>query len=135
MFPLVRIFNPLSSDLNSMRKDMLFGGLEAISYNTNRKNADLRLYEFGNVYHYHSGVKSENALDKYLEEEHLGLFLTGEKFTANWTGSTAMTSFYQMKSFVGLVLKRLGFDPGNLRTDVSDRPYFSEGLRYRHQRL
>ncbi|HYW95753.1 MAG TPA: phenylalanine--tRNA ligase subunit beta [Bacteroidales bacterium] len=127
---LVRIYNPLSSDLNAMRKSLLFGGLETISYNTNRKNADLRLYEFGNVYQVDTTVKSEKALDKYHEEEHLGLFLTGNKHQESWTAGNEKVSFYQLKAYVGLVLERMGFNTGNLKVVEADHSYFAEEISY-----
>ena len=73
---LVRIMNPLSSDLNTMRKTLLYGGLEAINYNTNRRNPDLKLFEFGNVYCTAPDKKAEKSLDKYFEEEHRAIRYT-----------------------------------------------------------
>ncbi len=70
------------------------------------------------------------ALDKYHEEEHLGLFLTGEKLPVNWTTGHSQTSFYQLKAFVGLVLKRLGFDTASLHTADHNNAYLGEGIRY-----
>ncbi len=127
---LVRIFNPLSSDLNVMRKNLLFGGLEAISYNTNRKNADLRLYEFGNIYSTRAPREGEKALDKYHEEQHLALFLTGEKYPPNWSTAPAQANFYQIKAFTFLVLKRLGFNTEGLITAGANNAYLGEGIRY-----
>jgi phenylalanyl-tRNA synthetase beta chain len=126
---LVRIVNPLSSDLNALRKNLLFGGLETILYNANRKKADLMLYEFGNVYKVDPNKKSDNPHDKYLEEEHLALFLSGEKYEANWSSPAATTNFFQLKSYVELILKRLGFDLETLQTTNSLCDHLSEGLK------
>ncbi len=127
---LVRIYNPLSSDLNAMRKSLLPGGLEAIMYNANRRNADLRLYEFGNVYAIDPESTGDNPLEKYVEEEHLALFLTGEKYPVNWASPSAPSSFYQLKSFVSIILKRIGLDPIKMKTDTSSLPHLSEGIMY-----
>ena len=75
----VKLFNPLSADLNAMRQNLLFGGLEAVAYNANRKNQDLRLYEFGNCYFKTGSELIDNPLKNYKEEEHLALFISGRK--------------------------------------------------------
>ena len=73
---LVKIMNPLSSDLNVLRGTLLFGGLESIAYNANRKNPDLKFFEFGNVYHYSPEKKNnDNLMQAYKEETHLGLWI------------------------------------------------------------
>lgn len=74
----VMIFNPLSSDLNAMRQTLLFGGLESIAYNVNRKSSSLRLFEFGKAYTFHK-KEGENHLKQYQEEDKLSLFITGNK--------------------------------------------------------
>ena len=79
----VKIFNPLSSDLDCMRQSLIFGGLERISYNKNRKNKDLKLFEFGNVYYY-SKNNIENHQKNYFQENILSLFTTGNKQKVNW---------------------------------------------------
>jgi phenylalanyl-tRNA synthetase beta chain len=126
---LVRIFNPLSSDLNCMRQTLLYGGLEAIIYNTNHKNPNLRMYEFGNIY-LNTGKVSENPLEKYFEEERLTLFLTGEKNEANWNTPAGLTNFYQIKSYTEFILKRLGFDLEKMEAKSTSDPNISEGLDY-----
>ena len=81
---LVKIMNPLSSDLNVMRATLLFGGLESIAYNANRKNPDLRLFEVGNVYKYSPEKKdAENPMHAYKEETRLGLWITGKRVSGS----------------------------------------------------
>lgn len=133
VFPLentVRLFNPLSNDLAAMRQTLLYGGLEAIAYNANRKNADLRLYEFGNCYFHNGSALKENPIRNYREEEHLALFVSGEKETANWTAPAAMTSFYLLKSYGENILKRLGFSVLNLKVEGFSNDLIREGIRY-----
>jgi phenylalanyl-tRNA synthetase beta chain len=127
---VVKIYNPLSSDLNAMRKTLLFGGLEAIAYNSNRQNPDLRLFEFGNIYRIRNGVNSENKLDKYLEEERMALFLTGENNDPNWASGTQLTNFFHIKAFTELILKRLGFDPDELETSSPELRFLEESFQY-----
>jgi phenylalanyl-tRNA synthetase beta chain len=133
VFPIestVKIFNPLSNDLGSMRQTLLYGGLESIAYNANRKNADLRLYEFGNCYFYKGSSLKENPIRNYREEEHLALFVTGDKETANWSLAKAPSSFFQLKSYAENVLKRMGFSVVNLRIDGLSNELISEGISY-----
>ena len=73
----VMLFNPLSSDLSAMRQSLLFGGLETIAYNINRKNSNLRLFEFGKAYTFHK-KEGENHLKQYKEEDKLALFIPGD---------------------------------------------------------
>ena len=99
--PLVKIVNPLSSDLNVMRNTMLFGGLEALAYNINRKQADLKLFEFGKTYQ-----KIETDF-KYAETKHLTLFATGRKYTENPYGENNKVTFAYLKACVENVLNKL----------------------------
>jgi phenylalanyl-tRNA synthetase beta chain len=114
----VTMLNPLSSDLATMRQSLLFSGLEAISYNINRKNTDLKLFEFGKTYHnYPSG---------YEETKHLTLFLTGNRNQETWTSGQKPTDFFLFKGYVTAVLERLGIQKTQnqpLTTDV-----YSEGI-------
>lgn len=105
----VRLINPLSTDLNVMRQTLLFGGLESIAYNRNRKNSDIRFYEFGNCYFFDASKKEEgNILKEYSEELHLGLWLTGNSTTNSWAHADEKTSVYQLKGHIENVLTRLG---------------------------
>ena len=126
---LVRIYNPLSSDLNSLRMTLLYGGLEAILNNANQKSTSLRLYEFGNIYR-KSAQNSDNPLDKYRESERLSLFITGEENDANWAAPSVRSNFFQLKAYVELVLKRSGFDMDHIISKTTSEPFLSEGLEY-----
>ena len=114
----VTMLNPLSSDLATMRQSLLFSGLEAISYNINRKNTDLKLFEFGKTYHnYPSG---------YEEKKHLTLFLTGNRNQETWTSSQHPTDFFLFKGYVNAVLERLGIQKTQNQPLVTD--IYSEGI-------
>ncbi|SHE40670.1 phenylalanyl-tRNA synthetase beta subunit [Mariniphaga anaerophila] len=126
----VNLLNPLSADLNGMRQTLLFGGLECVAYNANRQNKDLMLYEFGNCYFYKKEEQNENPVQNYHEEEHLGLFITGEKSAETWTNSQQHTSFFQTKSVAENILKRMGFNLSELQISESQSELFSEGLTY-----
>ncbi len=105
----VKILNALSSDLNVMRQTLLFGGLENIAYNVNRRNADLKFYEFGNCYYYNSENKKEGeTLAAYSEDYHLGLWLTGNKLGQSWTTAEQKSSIYELKAYIENIFVRLG---------------------------
>lgn len=105
----VRMLNPLSSDLNVMRQTLLFGGLESIVYNVNRKNANLKFYEFGNCYFYHNEKRNnEDSLAPYSEEFHLGIWLTGNKHEQSWAMPMESATIFEMKAYVENIFRRLG---------------------------
>ncbi len=130
---LVKIFNPLSIDLNVMRQTLLFGGLESIMYNRNRRNPDLKLYEFGNNY-YLKDSESENLLKKYNEEQHLAIFITGNKTEENWITKEEPTSFFLLKTYVENILERLGFDLNQVKSEEVSSDIFVEGLSYQYNK-
>ena len=117
----VKILNPLSSDLDVMRQSMLFSGLEAIAYNQNRRNADIKFYEFGKTYHLNNG--------KYDERNHLSVFLSGKVDAEQWNQSGKSISFYNLKAAVDSILKRLNIQ--NLQSDEVANPEFAYGVQYR----
>ncbi len=114
----VMILNPLSSDLSAMRQSLLFSGLEAISYNINRKNSDLKLFEFGKSYH-----KFETG---YEELKHLTVFLSGNRTTENWAIEQKPTDFFLFKGYIDAILSRLGIEKIKTEPLVSD--LFAEGI-------
>ena len=112
---LVQLMNPLSNDLNVMRATLLFGGLESIQHNANRKNADLKFFEFGNCYHFNAEKKNpEKVLAAYSEELHLGLWITGKRVSNSWAHPDETTSVYELKAYVLNIFRRLGVNFGGL---------------------
>ena len=103
----VKIMNPLSSDLGVMRQTLLFGGLENIKRNLNRKIEDLRFFEFGNCYHYDASKLSDNHMTAYSEELHLGMWLAGKREHNSWIKENEKTSIYELKAHVENVFRRL----------------------------
>ncbi len=117
----VKILNPLSSDLDVMRQSLLFSGLEAISYNQNRRKADLKLYEFGKVYSLDG--------DNYKENQRLSIFLTGSMEPENWNTKPSPAGFYQVKSVVDLIIARLNIK--GLVSEEATANNFSSGIAYK----
>lgn len=121
---LVQLMNPLSNDLNVMRATLLFGGLESIQHNANRKNADLKFFEFGNCYHFNAEKRNpEKVLAAYSEELHLGLWITGKRVSNSWAHPDENTSVYELKAYVLNIFRRLevnfgGLVFGNLTDDI-----------------
>lgn len=129
---LVILANPLSSDLNAMRQSLLFGGLTSVAWNLNRQNQDLKLYEFGNCYFYHKSDSPYPKADDYSEKKVLDLFLTGSTNRVNWSMKENPTGFFNVKSYVEMVISRLGLKPENMDLGESEKKYFTESLTYHH---
>lgn len=126
---LVRIMNPLSSDLNVMRETLLFGGLESLEHNIKRKNPNLRFFEFGNVYDYNAEKHSvDNPQAAYKEEYHLGLWLTGKRVSGSWAHPEEDTSFYELKAYVENILRRVGLSFAAVVFKKSDNDIFSSAI-------
>ena len=134
----VKIMNPLSQDLGVMRQTLLFGGLESIQRNANRKNADLKFYEFGNCYHYNAQkIADRQAKDPhwtydplyaYSEEPHLALWLTGNKTAQSWVQKEEKTSFYTLHAYVNNVLRRLGVNIANCSLEPLENELCADGM-------
>lgn len=125
----VKILNPLSSDLNVMRQSLLFGGLESIAYNINRKHADLKLYEFGNCYQYNAENKKEGeTLAAYSEDFHLGIWITGQQHASSWAIADHKSSFYELKAYVDNILRRMGVSSEKLNIIEHKDDLFSDAL-------
>jgi len=116
----VHILNPLSSDLNVMRQSLLQPALESVAYNQNRKNADLKLYEFGKTYHL--------IAEQYVERQRLLVLISGAKQNEQWNQPTSQTTFYNIKAAVDAILGRLGIS--NFQSDEIKDENFAYGLKY-----
>jgi phenylalanyl-tRNA synthetase beta chain len=124
----VKLFNPLSNDLGVMRQTLLFGGLEAIAYNANRQNADLRLYEFGNCYFLNGLELKEDVMKNFREEEHLAIFISGQKEKESWTVPQSESTFFQLKSYAEGLLTKMGLKAEKLTTEGFSNELISEGI-------
>jgi len=130
----VMIMNPLSSDLNGMRQTLLFGGLESVQRNTNYRNPNLKLYEFGNCYKFNTDAdRSKNPLNSYSEDLRLGIWLTGEKTPESWVQKSQAVSFFTIKGYVHAILNRFGFDVDSLSNQDAPSDLFNYGLTYIHK--
>ncbi len=114
----VTMLNPLSNDLSAMRQSLLFSGLEAVSYNINRRNGDLKLFEFGKTYH--------KLPSGYDEPKHLTLFVSGNRSEESWTNAQKPSDFFLFKGYVNTILERLGITKIQYKPVSSD--VFAEGI-------
>ncbi len=128
---LVMLLNPLSTDLNSMRQTLLFGGLESIAYNINRRNADLKFFEFGNTYTYRAeNQKEDKILSPYKEEYHLALWLTGDKVSDSWAHPEEKSTVYELKAYVENIFTRVGLNRKALVVEQLGTDLMGSALRY-----
>lgn len=126
---LVRLMNPLSSDLNALRQTLLFGGLESIRRNVNRKRANLRFFEFGNCYHFHADQKDgKHVLSGYSEECHLGMWVTGKRVEGSWVHADEDSSVYELKAYAANVLTRSGVDINQFCVSKGTNDVFASSL-------
>ena len=144
---LVRVMNPLSSDLNVLRQTLLFGGLQSIIRNINYKNQSCRFYEFGNTEHYNAAKQAvvnlqvmdgeKTALEVqqegrgivgYSEESHLALWMTGNRNQGSWAVADTKASVYELKAAVLNILKRLGLEQQGLKQRQFNSDIYAVGL-------
>lgn len=116
----VVLINPLSKDLDVMRQSLIFSGLENIAYNQNRKQNDVKLYEFGKTYHKFSS--------DYLEKEHLQLLVRGRLQSENWNSNADQVDFFFIKKQVESILYKLGIK--NIKHKKNNSFGFEDGLIY-----
>ncbi|MCQ2361183.1 MAG: phenylalanine--tRNA ligase subunit beta [Paludibacteraceae bacterium] len=126
----VKIMNPLGSDLSVMRQTLLFGGLESISRNRNRKRTNLKFYEFGECYHYNKDkINPENPLAPYSEELHLGMWLSGNRYEQSWTDSERPLTFFDLKAHVLNCLRRLGIKSETFVAKPFESDIYSQAIK------
>lgn len=114
----VRLLNPLSNDLAFMRKSLLEGLLQNAIYNINRKNQDIKFFEFGKIYH---------KKEKYEERKQLAILVSGREVAENWLQPKSVTDFYNLKGYVKVLLEKLGIT--YLEKSLTDSR-FSDALAY-----
>ena len=116
----VRILNPLSTDLNVMRQSLLMPALESVAYNQNRKQGDVKFYEFGKTYHLIN--------EKYIERPRLMIVLSGSDVAEGWNKKPSAVSFYNLKAAVDAIIGRLGIT--NYQTEEVSNEDYAFGLKY-----
>lgn len=127
---MVRLANPLSSDLNVMRLSLLPGMLNAIAWNINRQNSNLRLFELGYVYARKEGKGTLEITDNFSEKQILALALTGNINEKRWNAPEMSSGFFHLKGYTEMILSRFGITGKELIVTAENRGWFTEGMRY-----
>jgi len=124
----VKMHNPLSKELDTMRQSLVFGALDAVKRNINNQNSDIKLYEFGSAYF---KTQSTNFEEKYQQLYRLSLTLSGKLEKENWKTQVKNVDFYSLKTYAESVIKRLGFAIDKFKSfEISDNTY-KYGLEYK----
>lgn len=127
----VKVLNPVSIDINVMRQSLLFGGLESVAYNQNRKNTDIKFYEFGRIYKVEKEDDSgDNPLNKYSESTHLGILLSGKTSLENWQQKSRDVDFFTTKFYIDQIIKRMGLNIAGIKALDQTDQNFSYGQSY-----
>ena len=126
---VVKIMNPLSSDLGVMRQTLLYGGLESVEHNVKRKNGNLRFFEFGNCYFFNPEKKNEDdPMQAYKEENFMGIWVTGKRVEGSWAHADEDSTYYELAAHVQNILRRIGMKQGQLVQKKSENPNFAVGF-------
>ena len=130
----VKVMNPLSADLGVMRQTMVFGGLESLARNINRKRVNLKFFELGNVYRYTPEKDNGDEMVRaYSQESRLALWITGKRVQGSWAHADEDTSFYELKAYVENVFTRVGIPAGIIVESNTDNNIFAYGLTRRNR--
>jgi phenylalanyl-tRNA synthetase beta chain len=128
----VIIINPLSKELDVMRQHLVFGGLETIAYNHNRKQFDLKLYEFGKTYQYKSSVQTASkGLEPYSESFSLDVFMTGNRTEEIWNNQTTALDFFDLKQVTESIINRINIDRKKISLTEESSDLYEYSLIYR----
>ena len=126
---IVKILNPLSSDLGVMRQTLLYGGLESIEHNVKRKNANLKFFEFGNCYFFDPEKENpETPMQAYKEENFMGIWVTGKRVEGSWAHPNEDSTYYELAAYVQTILNRIGLKQGATVQKKSENEDFSAGI-------
>lgn len=130
----VPVLNPLSKELDVMRQTLLFGGLESIAHNVNRKQHNLKFFEFGTVYKLNLSPKGDKVTDRYNEKKVLALYATGNEHPEHWNFADKQVDYYFLNGFVLSILKKMGVETGVLEADEMPSLYtIGKSFRYRNK--
>ena len=127
---IVNLLNPLSKDLNILRPTLLYGGLETVSYNLNRKSPNLKLFEFGRVYSRNDKFEKADGIKNYIEEDHLMILATGKASGKLWNSPDENVNFYFVSGLVNSVFTKLGIEKSKLSLKESESDSYAYSLQY-----
>jgi phenylalanyl-tRNA synthetase beta chain len=126
---VVRIMNPLSSDLGVMRQTLLYGGMESIEHNVKRKAQNLRFFEFGNCYFFDAEKENDdNPMQAYKEENYMGIWITGKRVEGSWAHPNEDSTYYELSAYVQNILQRIGMKQGMMVQKKSENANLAAGI-------
>ncbi|MFI3321439.1 MAG: phenylalanine--tRNA ligase subunit beta [Rikenellaceae bacterium] len=130
LYPLdscVKILNPLSNDLNVMRRTLLYNALEAAMLNANRRRTNVKLYEVGNCYEYIAENVEKGGLAPYKESYRLAMLISGDEQSQSWLSPAQKSSFFTLKRYAQMLFKRFGLDFESGTMDGLQNEIYREG--------
>ncbi|MFA8450363.1 MAG: phenylalanine--tRNA ligase subunit beta [Bacteroidales bacterium] len=124
----VKMLNPLSSELDVLRQSLLFGVMDSVVYNQNRRTSDLMVFEFGKTYRYDAQEEIADELAPYSEGKSLALAICGRKNPETWNAADEQNDIFQLKGYVLQILHRVGVNVEKLKVSEEISSIFKEGL-------
>ncbi len=127
---IVKLHNPLSNDLSVMRPSPIYGGLESIAYNINRKTSDIKFFEFGRTYHANQDIPEISDIKRYYESKFLGIWISGKRNTLNWNLKDNPTDFFFLKSHINVLFSKLNINIESLDSEVYSDSKFAYAQKF-----
>ncbi len=127
---IVKIYNPLSNDLSVMRPSPVFGGLESIAYNINRRTSDIKVFEFGRTYHANENISKISDISRYSENKFLGLWVTGKKNTQSWNLKDNPSDYFYLKSHLNVLFAKLNIELDSLQSEMISDSKFTYAQKF-----
>lgn len=124
----VRLLKSMNANMDVLRKTLLYGGLKTIELNQNNKASDLRLFELGKVYYTQS--KPDDTAIRYIEEEHLALWLTGFDISEHWRQGRQKATYFDLKQVIEHILTKLGLNQTAKLDYIAEDPLMAYGLQW-----
>jgi|JI10StandDraft_1071094.scaffolds.fasta_scaffold00949_29 phenylalanyl-tRNA synthetase beta chain len=121
----VEMLNKLSEEQGILRQTMLFTGLEVCAHNINRKQKDLKVFEFGKIYW--KNEAGEDVTKRYTEEERLALYISGNTETENWQSKTKAVTYFDLAQQVVQLLEKSNLE--NIKQEKLNDPLFEYGIQ------
>lgn len=127
---IVKLHNPLSNDLSVMRPSPVYGGLESIAYNINRKTSDIKFFEFGRTYHANQDIPEISDIKRYYESKFLGIWISGKRNTLNWNLKDNPTDFFFLKSHINVLFAKLNINIEDIDSEVYSDSKFAYAQKF-----
>jgi phenylalanyl-tRNA synthetase beta chain len=128
---IVKLHNPLSNDLSVMRPSPVYGGLESVAYNINRKTSDIKFFEFGRTYHANEQIPELSNIKRYSESKFLGIWISGKRNTLSWNSKDNPTDFFNLKSYITTLFAKTGIELELMESEIISDNMFAYAQEFR----